>query len=130
MLGPIDGRRAALRRSGGCASPRLNPPKFYDGKIENGDGVERALWGMQALIGADEDTVYQKGAGIRIDNGYTYYTLRQWHGDTEVKNAIVKIIIDPDGESAAISSSVKPGVDVGTELLISPEEAVWKDFTA
>lgn len=98
--------------------------KFYEGKIENGDDVERALWGMQTLIGADEDTVYQKGAGIQIDSGYTYYTLRQWHGDTEVKNAIVKIVVDPDGEAAAISSSVKPGFDAGTELLISPEEAV------
>ena len=100
--------------------------KFYNGKIEDGDDVERALWGMQTLIGADEDTVYQKGAAIQIDNGYTYYTLRQWHGDTEVENAIVKIIVDPNGESAAISSSVKPGFDAGTELLVSPEEAVQR----
>lgn len=100
--------------------------RFYDGKIENGDDVERALWGMQALIGADEGTVYQKGAGIQTDNGYTYYTLHQWHGDAEVKNAIVKIIVDPNGESAAISSSVKPGFDAGMEVLISPEEAVQR----
>lgn len=98
--------------------------KFYDGKIENGDGVEKALWGMHKLIGADENTVYQKGNGIRLDNGYTYYTLQQWHGEMAVENAIVKIIVDPNGEAAAISSSVQAGIDAGTEMVISPEEAV------
>lgn len=98
--------------------------KFYDGKIENGDDVEKALWGMHKLIGADENTVYQKGNGIRLDNGYTYYTLQQWHGEMAVENAIVKIIVDPNGEAAAISSSVKAGIDAGTEMVISPEEAV------
>ena len=98
--------------------------KFYDGKIENGDDVEKALWGMHKLIGADENTVYQKGNGIRIDNGYTYYTLQQWHGEMAVENAIVKIIVDPNGEAAAIASSVKAGIDAGTEMVISPEEAV------
>lgn len=98
--------------------------KFYDGKIEDGDDVLRALEGVSTLIGADESTAYEKGDAVQDDNGYTYYTLRQWHGETEVLGSIVKIIVSPDQEAVAVSSSVQPGVDAGTELVISPEEAV------
>ncbi len=98
--------------------------KFYNGKIESGEDVLRAVDSMSTLIGADENTAFKKGPAVVDDNGYTYYTLQQWHGESEVIGSIVKVVVDPNGEAAAISSSITPGVDAGLELIIPQEEAV------
>lgn len=97
---------------------------YYDGVIKSGDDVLRALDGVAALLGADENTGYVKGNCITDDQSYNYYTLYQWQGDSPVTYAIVKVIVDPDGKCAALSNSLAQGVEANIEDYISPEQAL------
>ncbi len=104
--------------------------KYYDGVISNADDVIRALDGVSALLGADETTGFVKGNCITDDQSYRYFTLYQWQSESPVEHAIVKVIVDPEGQCVALSSSLASGVAANVEDMISPEQAltVAKDY--
>ena len=46
-------------------------------------------------------------AGVDYTTGYTYYLFLQRDGDVTVVNASIKIYVDPDGYTAALTLSPK-----------------------
>ncbi|MGN0743519.1 MAG: M4 family metallopeptidase [Candidatus Fimadaptatus sp.] len=97
---------------------------FYDGKVEGEEGVIGAVERLRDVLGLDEDAQFIKGVALQTQNGYTYYTLRQFSGGTSVSYSIIKVIADGEGRAAAVSSSVTPGLGGELETMIEPEEAL------
>lgn len=97
---------------------------YYDGKITNIQSVLVALETLRDVLGMSEDTAFVKGSAIEDDNGYFYFTVRQFSAGNAVYGAIVKLIADADGNAIALSSSVKPGIGADYEDIITAEQAV------
>ncbi len=111
---------------------RYSPEKVRD---EN-DAVESLNY-VATLLGLTNGAlffcVYK---GIDYATGYTFYLFLQRDGDVTLVNASIKIYVDPDGYTAALSCSFNPTAGVREESAnkISKSEAeeivrtVFKDY--
>lgn len=100
--------------------------KFYDKPIiyaEAGSdeltvdyerGVE-SLQGVASLIGLAKGSEFFCVYGSTDSNGYSYLTYRQRYGDSTVLYGTLKIIIDPEGYVAGLSSSFVPNIGIAPE---------------
>ena len=75
--------------------------------------------------------------GIDYTTGYTCYLFLQRDGDVTIVNAAIKIYVDPEGYTAALSCSFNPSTGIREETpgRIDAEKAeqvvrdTWKDYT-
>ena len=99
--------------------------RYYDGKVTNEEEGIESLFGIQQLLGLSKGSEFFAVFGSRNAQGYTFYTYQQRYGDTTLQNAVLKIIVDPDGYTAGLVSSFLPNVGIAPEEedSITPEEA-------
>ena len=82
--------------------------KFYDGKITDmEDGIE-AVRGMAALLGFGKGCEFYAVYKSRNNMGYTFYTYQQRYGGVTLRNATLRVVVDPDGYTAGLSCSFRP----------------------
>ena len=97
---------------------------YYDKKIEDYEDAMDSLEGVAALVGLGGGSQFYCVYGSRNTAGYTVYTFQQKYGDTTIKNATLKVMVDPDGYTAGLSSSITPNVGIPEDSeAISKEEA-------
>ena len=88
--------------------------KFYEGKVTNmEEGIESIL-GMATMLGFGKGCAfYCIYKSHNNNNGYTFYTYQQRYGGYTLRNATLRIAVDPEGYTAGLSCSFIP--NVGTE---------------
>ncbi len=100
--------------------------RYSPEKVENYEDAVESLNYVATLLGLTNGAlffcVYQ---GIDYNTGYTFYLFLQRDGDVTVVNAAIKIYVDPEGYTAALSCSFDPqiGVREDSEGKISAKEA-------
>ncbi len=100
--------------------------RYSPEKVTNPEEAAESLNYVSGLLGLTKGAllfcVYQ---GIDYTTGYTFYLFLQRDGDVSVLNASVKIYVDPDGYTAALSCSFNPATGIREETpgSISAEEA-------
>ena len=99
---------------------------YYDGQIADYEDGIASLERVQALLGMSKGSEFYCIFGEKDRQGYTIYTYQQRYGDTTLQNAVLKIIVDPDGRAAGLMSSFTPNIGIApeNEEAVSPEEAL------
>ena len=100
--------------------------RYSPEKVTNYEEAVASLNYVSSLLGLTKGAllycVYQ---GIDYTTGYTYYLFLQRDGDVTVVNASIKVYVDPDGYTAALSCSFNPSTGIREETAgsINAEEA-------
>ena len=89
--------------------------RFSENKVENYEQAIEAILPMAELLGLSAGSEFFAVYGAKDSYGYTYYTFQQRYGELTVAYAGLKIIIDPDGYTAGLSSSFVPNVGIAEE---------------
>ena len=100
--------------------------KYYDKKVTDMEEGIESLRGIQNLLGITKGSEFFCVYIEEDPQGYTFYTYQQRYGNTTIENAVLKIIVDPDGYTAGLVSSFTPNVGFApeTEFAITPEQAM------
>ena len=90
--------------------------RYSPEKVTDPEGAAASLNYVSGLLGLTKGAllfcVYK---GIDYTTGYTYYLFLQRDGDVSVLNASIKIYVDPDGYTAALSCSFNPDTGIREE---------------
>ena len=89
--------------------------RFSENKVENYEQAIEAIRPMAELLGLGAGSEFFCVYGGRDSQGYTYYTFQQRYGELTVAYAGLKIIIDPEGYTAGLSSSFVPNIGFAEE---------------
>ena len=99
--------------------------KYYEEPVKDYEKGIESLWGIADLLGLDKGSEFFAVYGETDYFGYTSITYKQRYGDLTLENAVLKIILDPQGYTAGVVSSFTPGIGMAPEdaSSISPEKA-------
>ena len=98
--------------------------RFSENKVEDYEQAIEAILPMAELLGLSAGSEFFAVYGSRDSKGYTYYTFQQRYGELTIAYAGLKIIIDPEGYTAGLSSSFAPNIGYTEEKEdIGPEAA-------
>ena len=86
--------------------------KYYKEKVKSSDDAVRSLNGVAKLLGLAAGSEFFAAYGENDDDGYTYWVLQQRYGGETVQYATVRVIVDPDGYTAGLASSVVPNLGI------------------
>ena len=120
----MNGGDAAVLYSNGCLT--FLRGRFYDQKVTNQEDAIEALQGVAALLGLTKGSEFYCVFVEQSPSGYMFYTYQQRYGDITLENAVLKVIVDPQGYTAGLVSSFTPYVGIAPEeeSSITPEEAL------
>ena len=86
--------------------------KYYMEKVENEEDGVRSIQGIASLLGLSKGSeffcVYKEADRF----GYSFYTYKQRYGDLTLQNAMLRIVVDPEGYTAGVVSSFQPNVGI------------------
>ena len=82
--------------------------KFYDGRVSDMEEGIEAIRGMASLLGFGKGCEFFAVYKSRNNMGYTFYTYQQRYGGVTLRNATLKVAVDPDGYTAGLSCSFVP----------------------
>ena len=98
--------------------------RYYDGVINDQEDAVESLNGVASLIGIFKGAEFFCDYISRDADGYTYYTFQQRYDGYTLWNATLKVIVNPDGTAAGLTSSFRADVGSGEHAEgISAEEA-------
>ncbi|MDO4344529.1 MAG: M4 family metallopeptidase [Eubacteriales bacterium] len=99
--------------------------KFYEMPVTDTETGIESLQGIAGLLGLSKGSEFFAVYGERDAKGYTYLTYRQRYGELTLENAVLKIILDPQGYTAGVVSSFTPNVGIAEqdEPSVTKEEA-------
>ena len=98
--------------------------KFYEGKINGFEDAIVSLNGIARLLGLSKGSEFFAVFAEQDKQGYTYILYKQRYADLTIQNAVLKVVIDPDGYTAGLSCSFTPNVGIArTESSITAAEA-------
>ncbi len=89
--------------------------KFYEDKVTDTEKGVESLMGIAELLGLSWGSEFFAVYGEQDEYGYTYLTYKQRYGDLTLENAVLKIILDPQGYTAGLVSSFTPNVGMAPE---------------
>lgn len=89
--------------------------KFYDEQVTDAEKGVESLMGIADLLGLSKGSEFFAVYGEQDEYGYTYLTYKQRYGDLTLENAVLKIILDPQGYTAGLVSSFTPNVGIAPE---------------
>ena len=99
--------------------------KYSEDKVLNYEDGIASIIPMATLLGISKGSEFYAVYGWKNRSNYTCYIYQQRYGDITLENAVLKIIVDPDGYPAGLMSSFTPNVGIAPadEQAISAEEA-------
>ena len=92
--------------------------KFYEDKVTDPEEGITALFGIAKLLGLSKGAEFFGVFAEQNRFGYTYITYKQRYGDLTLENAVLKLVIDPEGYTAGLVCSFTPNVGMA-----GPEES-------
>lgn len=98
---------------------------YYESKVMNEEDGIASLAGMASLLGLGKGSEFYCVFGYQTASGYRIYTYQQRYGDKTLENAVLKVIVDPNGYTAGLVSSFTPNVGIAPDVKssITAEEA-------
>ena len=84
--------------------------RFYEDKVTDTEKGVESLMGIAELLGLSRGSEFFAVYGEQDEYGYTYLTYKQRYGDLTLENAVLKIILDPQGYTAGLVSKNSPCV--------------------
>ena len=90
--------------------------KFSEKKINDYEDAVASIQGVAGLIGLGAGSEFFAVHYTKDAKGYTYYTFQQRYGDLTVDFATLRIIVDPDGYTAGLSSSFVPNLGIPEKI--------------
>ncbi len=98
--------------------------KFYEEKVNSVEDAVESIKGLAVLLGLTKGCEFFAVYAEKDNDGYTYYTLQQRYGGLTLQYSTMRIVIDPDGYTAGLTSSFQPNVGTAPkEDAISKTEA-------
>ena len=98
--------------------------KFYDKQVTNVEEAVESIKGLAVLLGLTKGCEFFAVYYEKDNDGYTYYTLQQRYGGLTLQYSTMRIVVDPDGYTAGLTSSFQPNVGTApAEDAISKTEA-------
>ena len=108
--------------------------KYSNIKVKDHEDAIRTLQRVAGLIGLGAGSEFFANHGSRDARGYTYYTFQQRYGESTVLNAVLTVIVDPDGNAVGLSSSFTPNIGIPTSTTdVGPDaalELIKKNFSS
>ena len=99
--------------------------RFYDGRVTDAEEGILAVRGMATLLGFGKGCEFYTIYISHNNTGYTFYTYQQRYGGMTLRNATLRIAVDPDGYTAGLSCSFVPNAGTAPQdPVIGPEAAV------
>lgn len=99
--------------------------RFSDKKVENYEDAVGTVQQVAGLIGLNAGSEFFASFYSRDDDGYTYYTFQQKYGKLTVLYATLRIVVAPDGYTAALSCSFTPNIGIASATEdVGPERAM------
>ena len=89
--------------------------KYYEEKVSNEEEGILSLNGMASLLGLSKGSEFFAVFSETNKSGYTIYIYQQRYGDLTIENAVLKIIVGPDGYTAGLVNSFAPNVGIAPE---------------
>ena len=83
--------------------------RFYEDKVTDTEKGVESLMGIAELLGLSWGSEFFAVYGEQDEYGYTYLTYKQRYGDLTLENAVLKIILDPQGYTAGLVSKCGNG---------------------
>ena len=99
--------------------------RFYEGRVTDPEEGILAVRGLSNLLGFGKGCEFYAIYTSHSNTGYTFYTYQQRYGGMTLRNAALRIAVDPDGYTAGLSCSFVP--NAGTEPqdpVIGPDAAM------
>ena len=84
--------------------------KYYEGKVTNFEEGVQSLQGIAALLGLSKGSDFFAVYEGKNNTGYHFYTYQQRYGGYTLQYATLRVIVDPDGYVAGVSSSFVPNI--------------------
>lgn len=98
--------------------------RYYDGKVEDVEDGIASIQGMASLLGLSKGSEFFAVSKTRHNSGYTFYTYQQRYGDTTLRYATLRIVVDPAGYTAGLACSFVPNAGTASQdPAISAERA-------
>lgn len=98
--------------------------KYYEGVVQDYEDAVESIKGIAVLLGLGLGSEFFAVSGSKDGNGYTYWTFQQRYGMQTLQFATLRVIVDPEGYTAGVSSSFIPNVGIAEETVsITPQEA-------
>ena len=99
--------------------------RYYEGKVTDFEEGIDSLQGIASLIGLSKGCEFYGVYAEQNSLGYTFFTYQQRYGEFTLQNAVLKIVVDPEGYTAGLVSSFTPNVGIAPkdESAVTPEEA-------
>ena len=107
--------------------------KYYTEKVNDYEDAVESLRGIQSIIGMSAGSEFFCVYGTRDDDGYTYYTFQQRYGGYTLKYGTLKVIVDPEGYTAGMTTSFTPNAGICEEtdaISASKAESIVEDLFA
>ncbi|GEM_PF-6841343 len=90
--------------------------RYSPGKVLNHEDAVESLNYVATLLGLTRGALFFcVYGGIDYTTGYTYYLFLQRDGDVTIVNASIKVYVDPEGYTAALSCSFNPATGIREE---------------
>lgn len=89
--------------------------KYYEEKVLNAEDGIQSLNGMATMLGLTKGAEFFAVYSESNVFGYTFYIYQQRYGDLTLENAVLKVIVGPDGYTAGLVSSFTPNVGMAPE---------------
>lgn len=99
--------------------------KFYADQVEDAEDAASAIYSVIDLLGGDENTMLEFADSRVSEEGVSYYSFAQSAAGIRVSGGAVKLIVDADGYTMGLVSSLVPGVNTARteEWLIDGDDA-------
>ena len=99
--------------------------RYYEEKVTNVEEGIESLLGMAELLGLTRGAEFFGVYSETNRYGYTYYIYKQRYGELTLQNAVLKIVVDPEGYTAGLICSFTPNIGFApeTQSSITPERA-------
>ncbi len=100
--------------------------KYYDKQVHDQEEAIASLQCMAGLLGLSKGSEFYSVFGMQDPLGYTYYIYQQRYGDITLQNAVLKVIVDPEGYPCGLVSSFTPNIGIAPddEPLVTADEAL------
>lgn len=89
--------------------------KYCNDVIKDYEDAVASLYGVARLIGLSAGSEFFCVYGETDNDGYTYYTFQQRYGGLTLQYATLRVIVDPSGYTAGLSSSFTPNAGIAED---------------
>ena len=98
--------------------------RFSDLKVTDHETAVATIQQVAGLLGLNKGSEFFANFVSKDDDGYSYYTFQQRYGELTVQFALLRVVVDPEGNTAGLSCSFTPNIGIQETQDVGPDEAL------